>query len=46
MLKIKSPARVIHGAVIQLADILGDLCYYEMKLLHLIEKIERIIQMF
>ena len=28
--------RVIHGAVILLADILRDLCYYEMKVLHCI----------
>ena len=34
--KIRSLARVIHGAVIQLAEILGDLYYYEMKLLHCI----------
>ena len=27
---------VIHGAVILLAEILGDLCYYEIKLLHFI----------
>ena len=29
-------ARVIHGAIILLAEILGGFCYYEMKLLHCI----------
>ena len=36
ILKNKYLARVIHDAVIRLAEILDDLCYYEMKLLHCI----------
>ena len=31
MLKIRYLERVIHGAVILIAEILGDLCYYELK---------------
>ena len=31
MLKIRYLERVIHGAVILFAEILGDLCYYELK---------------
>ena len=34
--KVRYLALVIHGAVILLAEILGNLCYYEMKLLHCI----------
>ena len=36
MLKISYLERVIHGAVILLAEILGDLCYYKLKLLYCI----------
>ena len=36
-----------HGAVILLAEILGDLCYYETKLLYcILNRTERIIRMF
>ena len=36
MLKIRYLERVIHGAVILFAEILGDFCYYELQLLHCI----------